>query len=43
MDAPTIKIGAVVIRNTRSVRLHLSTACPDKAIFALIARRLKPG
>lgn len=38
-----LKIGAVVIRNTRRVRLHLSTACPDKAIFAEVARRLKPG
>jgi len=38
-----LKIGAVVIRNTRRVRLHLSTACPDKALFHLIAARLKPG
>ncbi len=38
-----LKIGAVVIRNTRRVTLHLSTACPDKALFALAARRLKPG
>jgi hypothetical protein len=38
-----LKIGAVVIRNTRRVRLHLSTTCPDKAVFALVARRLKPG
>ncbi len=28
-----LKIGAVVIRNTRCVSLHLSTACPDKALF----------
>ena len=37
------KIGAVVIRNTRRVTLHLSTACPDKALFHLVAARLKPG
>ncbi len=38
-----LNIGAVVIRNTRRVRLHLSTACPDKALFHLAAARLKPG
>ena len=38
-----LKIGAVVIRNTRRVSLHLSTACPDKALFHLVAARLKPG
>ncbi|MEE8507397.1 MAG: IS1380 family transposase [Kiloniellales bacterium] len=38
-----LKIGAVVIRNTRRIRLHLSTACPDKALLYLVAARLKPG
>ena len=38
-----LRIGAVVIRNTRRVSLHLSTACPDKALFHLAATRLKPG
>ena len=38
-----LKIGAVIIRNTRRVSIHLSTACPDKALFELAARRLKPG
>jgi hypothetical protein len=38
-----LKIGAVVIRNTRRVSLHLSTACPDKALFHLAAAKLKPG
>lgn len=38
-----LKIGAVVIRNTRRVTLHLSTACPDQALFRLAAARLKPG
>jgi hypothetical protein len=38
-----LKIGAVVIRNTRRVAIHLSSACPDKALFELAAQRLKPG
>jgi hypothetical protein len=38
-----LRIGAIVIRNTRRVALHLSTACPDKALFHLAAARLKPG
>jgi hypothetical protein len=38
-----VRIGAVVIRNTRRVTLHLSTACPDKALFHRAAIRLKPG
>jgi len=38
-----LRIGAVVIRNTRRVRLHLSSACPHKALFQLAAARLKPG
>ena len=38
-----LNIGAVVIRNTRRVRLHLSTACPDMDLFHLAATRLKPG
>ena len=38
-----LKIGAVVIRNTRRVSIHLSTACPDKALFRLVAARLEPG
>ncbi len=38
-----LKIGAVVIRNTRRVRIHLSSACPDKALFRLAAARLEPG
>ena len=37
-----LKIGAVVIRNTRRVAIHLSSACPDKALFQLAAKRLKP-
>ena len=38
-----LKIGAVITRNTRVVRLHLSTACPDRDLFRLVAARLKPG
>jgi hypothetical protein len=38
-----LKIGAVILRNSRRVRFHLSTACPDKALFMLAAERLVPG
>ena len=38
-----LRIGAIVIRNTRLVCLHLSSACPDQALFLLAAARLKPG
>lgn len=35
-----LKIGAVVIRNTRRIRLLLSSACPHQDLFRLVARRL---
>ena len=38
-----LKIGAVVIRNTRRITIHLSSACPDKTLFRLCVARLKPG
>ncbi|MEE9544262.1 MAG: transposase [Rhodospirillales bacterium] len=38
-----LKIGAVIVRNSRRVRVHLSSACPDKALFMLAAERLAPG
>jgi len=38
-----LKIGATVIRNTRRVGFHLSSACPDQDLFRLIAARLAPG
>ena len=38
-----LRVGAVVIRNTRRVSVHLSSACPDKAVFHLVAARLAPG
>lgn len=37
-----LKIGALVSQNTRRVAIHLSSAYPDKALFALVARRLRP-
>ncbi len=36
-----LKIGAVITRNTRRVRFHLSSACPDQALFRLAAARLE--
>ena len=38
-----LKIGAVVTRNTRRIRLHLSSACPNQTLFRLVATRLQPG
>ena len=38
-----LKIGAVITRNTRRVRFHLSSACPEQDLFRLVAARLKPG
>jgi hypothetical protein len=38
-----LKVGAVAIRNTRRVGLHLSTACPDQDLFHLAVAHLKPG
>ena len=38
-----LKIGAVIIRNSRRLRLHLSSACPDQDLFRLVAARLDPG
>ncbi|MCP4011145.1 MAG: IS1380 family transposase, partial [Proteobacteria bacterium] len=38
-----LKIGAVIVRNTRRVRFMMSSACPDQALFCLAATRLKPG
>lgn len=38
-----LKIGAVVTRNTRRVRVHISSAYPYKALFAQLAERLAPG
>ena len=38
-----LKIGAVITRNTRRVRLHLATACPHQDLFWLVAERLAPS
>ncbi len=38
-----LRIGAVILRNTRRVQFHLSSACPDKALFALACQKLVPG
>ena len=38
-----LKIGAVIVRNSRRVRFHLSSTCPDKALFILAVERLAPG
>jgi len=38
-----IKIGAVIVRNTRSIYLHLSSTYPYKAVFSRIVESLVPG
>ena len=38
-----LKIGAVVTRNTRTVAVRLSSACPDEAVFRLLVHRLTAG
>ena len=38
-----LKIGAIVIRNTRRVRLLLSEAHPDQDLFFRVAEKLAPG
>ena len=35
-----LKIGAVMLRNSRRVYFHLSSACPYQALFFRVARRL---
>jgi hypothetical protein len=38
-----LKIGAVLTRNTRRVRVHLSSSYPHQQLFALLTQRLAPG
>lgn len=38
-----LKIGAVILRNTRRIQFLLSSACPYQALFVRVAARLKPG
>jgi len=35
-----LKIGAVIVRNTRRICFHLSSACPYQQLFFRVARRL---
>ena len=42
-DDLILEIGAVILRNSRRLRFHLSSACLDKALFMLAAVRLVPG
>ncbi len=35
-----LKIGARVIENVTCVRIHFTSACPDAALFRLLAGRL---
>ena len=37
-----LKIGAVILRNTRRIRFLLSSSYPDKALFVQVAERLRP-
>ncbi len=38
-----LKIGAVILRNTRRIRFLLSSACPYQRLFFHVAARLAPG
>ncbi len=38
-----LKVGAIVLRNTRRIRLLLSTAFPYQRLFCTVAERLVPG
>jgi len=38
-----LKIGAVILRNTRRIRFLLSSAYPHQGLFFEVAARLKPG
>jgi hypothetical protein len=38
-----LKIGAVVTRNTRSIKLLMSSAYPDQELYLGIAKKLAPG
>jgi len=38
-----LKIGAVILRNTRRIRFLLSSAYPYQDLFAVVVARLKPG
>lgn len=38
-----IKIGAVITRNTRRIRVHLSSTCTSQDLFWRVAERFSPG
>tara|TARA_R110002095_G_scaffold14856_1_gene18688 strand:+ start:1385 stop:1525 length:141 start_codon:yes stop_codon:yes gene_type:complete len=38
-----LKIGAVVIRNTPSIKLLMSSSYPDQELYLRIAKKLAPG
>ena len=38
-----LKIGAVVLRDTRRIQLPLSNSCPHQELFHTVAARLQPG
>ena len=38
-----LKIGAVVTRNTRTVKVRLCSACPDQGVFRLLVQRRTAG
>ena len=38
-----LKVGAVIVRNTRRIRFFISSAFPYRDIFVLVARRFASG
>jgi hypothetical protein len=38
-----LKVGAVIVRNTRRIRFFISSAFPYRHIFVLVARRFASG
>ena len=38
-----IKIGAVILRNTRRIRFQLASSCPYQKLFFQVAERLASG
>ncbi len=38
-----LKVGAIILRNTRRIRFLLSSTCPYQRLFFHVATRLAPG
>ncbi len=38
-----LKIGGIILRNTRRIRFLLSSAYPYQALFLTVAAHLRPG